>query len=78
MLITLTMLIKLQRKFEVKNPVKMGENEFNKLEVRPKPKPIIENGNENEQLTNVKPSKAYEDVRVQGNVVRMKWSNDIN
>ena len=54
------------------------KHEFNELGARPRPKLTIENENENGQLTTVKPSQAYEAVKVKGSIVRMKWSNDIN
>ena len=54
------------------------KHEFNELGARPRPKLTIENENENGQLTTVKPSQAYEAVKVRGSIVRMKWSNDIN
>ena len=53
------------------------KNEFNELGARPRPKLIIENGNGNGQLASVKPSQAYEAVKVEGSIARMKWSNDI-
>ena len=57
-----------------------GKHEFNELGARPRPKLTIENENENEngQLTTAKPSQAYETVKVEGSIVRMKWSNHIN
>ena len=39
------------------------KNEFNELGARPRPK-LIENGNGNGQSTSVKPSQAYEAVKV--------------
>ena len=54
------------------------KNEFNELGARPRAKLIFENGNGNGQLTSVKPSQAYEAVKVEGSIVRMKWSNGIN
>ena len=54
------------------------KHEFNERGARPRPKLTVENENENGQLTTVKPSQAYEAVKVEGSIVRMKWSNDIN